>query len=95
MYRVALTYHPEVGTFRGHRGAWRVAKCWPALVGARSWGPDNICTGQVYKGGHRSSHALFMDVAQRLPTGVWVNPTKLLREYLATRRPISPQRRYA
>jgi hypothetical protein len=79
-----LTYHPEIGTFRGKRGAWRVQRYIPAGW----WLP----AGPVLKVGYdysKQCKALFMDVARPLRVGTYVNPTKLLREVLAQRRQIS------
>lgn len=74
MYCAALTYHPNVGTFRGTRGAWRVAHCSAGLT------PDSPFVN--------CSQMLVMEVPRQLRVGTWVNPTKLLRELLASRRQI-------
>lgn len=69
-----LTYHPNVGTFRGHRGAWRVAVCNYLHADERPTVVD------YYRTSRYPIRALRMEVPWRLPTGTWVNPTKLLGE---------------
>ena len=75
-----LTYHPSIPTPRG-RGAWRVQLC--SNLGSTK--PEVI---SFYPGNqhHTPMRALRMPVARHLARGTWVNPTKLLREYLATQR---------
>lgn len=80
-FTAILTYHAHVGTFRGGRGAWRVRVCIPAIYGP---GIDVI---NYYPGnGQAPIKALRMEISRRLHPNTWVNPTKLLREYLAMRR---------
>lgn len=84
MSYAVLSYHPDVGTFRGTRGAWRVedyrhveapVHAHPEVGLLKDLGPA------------RPKKVLFIDVARPLRRGTWVNPTKLLRELLAARRP--------
>lgn len=72
MYRVALTYHPDVGTFRGKRGAWRVRDADPGEWSERV----PVAWGQV----------LYMVAAREYRRGTWVNPLKILKEYQSTKR---------
>lgn len=78
MFRAILTYHPNVGTFRKGRGAWRVQACYPVLASDR----PVIKTGMYFPGCQKKVpvKALHMDVARRLERGTWTSPTKLLRE---------------
>lgn len=79
MYRVALTYHPEVGTFRGKRGAWRVLN--PDLGGLKS------CAEDVYAAcGLLGEQVLVVPSPKPLRRGTWVNPLKILKEYQSTKR---------
>jgi hypothetical protein len=74
-FRAALTYHSEIGTFRGGRGAWRVRSSWVTVhqdsdiwvLKAKPW-------------------ALFMDVPRLLRRNTFVNPTVLLKILLEQRR---------
>lgn len=77
-YRVALTYHPNVGTFRGKRGAWRVLDVWEPLS----------CPPQVDRVVTDMSHvsALLLPAAREYRRGTWVNPLKILKEYQSTKR---------
>lgn len=72
MYRVALTYHPDVGTFRGKRGAWRVRDVFPVLV----YEP----TVETAPG------TLYVPSATVPRLGTWVNPLKILKDYQSTKR---------
>jgi hypothetical protein len=83
IFRAILTYHPHVGTFRGGRGAWRVAVCCPDLGM-----PTPIEVIKYYPGmqKHLPVKALRMPVSRRLVSGTWINPTKLLRELFARQR---------
>jgi len=85
IYRAAFTYHPGIGTFRGQRGAWRVARTWP--VGPLLGRPPCTIVGPDYT---TRESVLFMGVARRLHVGTFVNPTKLLRELFAKRRGSTP-----
>jgi hypothetical protein len=79
-YRAALTYHPEIGTFRGGRGAWRVRHC--IATGDRCeiavW-PETLLFGG-------SPKTLHMDVPRLLRRNTFVNPTVLLKILLEQRR---------
>lgn len=85
-YRVALTYHPEVGTFRGKRGAWRVHH--PDVEEPRNYGDDVYPTAaEVYKGEDLiRTPVLVMSAAREYRTGTFVNPLKILKEYQSTKR---------
>lgn len=71
MFRAALTYHPNIGTFRGQRGAWRVFSCFDA--GAAPLG--------IRVGTDGDTKYLWMDVPRKLIRHTFVNPTKLLRQF--------------
>lgn len=79
MYRLALTYHPDIGTFRGSRGAWRVVRCWRAV----DYAPPVAGIFYDEKG---VTPVLYIDSLTRFRTGVFVNPTALMRAVLAQRR---------
>lgn len=91
LYCAILSYHPEVGTFRGKRGAWRVVLCYPHAGYPVERPYIAVGTNYSYTRPLRG-RVLFMDVTRRLHKGTWVNPTKLLREL---QRQISQQRRSA
>ena len=84
-YRAALTYHPDIGTFRGQRGAWRVFSCWERPAHH----PSGIEVGKFLTSEDVQQRCLFMDVPRKLVRHTFVNPTKLLRELLAKRRGIT------
>lgn len=83
-YRVALTYHPDVGTFRGKRGAWRVYD--PDLGGLAE------CTEDVYPShmdagdGAWGEPVVVLPACRKYRRGTWVNPLKILKEYQSTKR---------
>lgn len=82
-YRAALTYHPEIGTFRGGRGAWRVAVCIERvrkIPGSRHPSPPDV---RVWADGIKRLH---MDVPRLLRRNTFVNPTLLLKILLEQRR---------
>lgn len=77
MYRVALTYHPDVGTFRGKRGAWRV---WGAWLNVE-------CDTSVSTSVTRTDHSvLVLPTCREHRKGTWVNPLKILKDYQSTKR---------
>ena len=76
-YRVALTYHPDVGTFRGKRGAWRVY-CWDDEY--------HELGEEVLKSNADGTDILDMPAGRRYRPGTWVNPLKILKEYQSTKR---------
>lgn len=84
MYRVALTYHPDVGTFRGKRGAWRVHH--PDVEEPCNYGgdvyPSAMRVGQNLIG----TPVLVLTSAKPLRRGTWVNPLKILKQYQQTKR---------
>ena len=88
MYRVALTYHPDVGTFRGKRGAWRVHH--PDVEEPCNYGDDvypSAIEEEVYKGEDLNrTPVLVMTSPKPLRRGTWVNPLKILKEYQSTKR---------
>lgn len=73
MYRAALTYHADVGTFRGARGAWRVLECWTEAVDSFTYGTLRVVTPD-----DDSAKILVMDSPRRLQPGTWINPRSLL-----------------
>lgn len=81
LYRAALIYCPEIKTFRGERGAWRVHHCfessehWP-FCGIRVFPVEEHQDGEATK-------MLYMDVPHMLRSNTFVNPTGLLRELFA------------
>lgn len=68
MYVATFTYHPNIGTFRGNRGAWRVRQCW---LRQTTGVPAVTVVGDE----------LVMRVAKQLRPNTFVNPTRLLKEY--------------
>lgn len=83
MYRIAVTFHPDVPSFRlGRRGAWRVTACQerggplpgPRVVHFSKDGP----TGPWVKW-------LLLDSPTPRRIGDWCNPLKILKEHLAVR----------
>jgi hypothetical protein len=84
MYRAVLTYHPNIGTFRGTRGAWRVVDCFPSDGAGRDV--------EVWSCSMHGTE-LAMRTARQLPKNTFANPTRLLREVLAQRSQSSQQRR--
>lgn len=85
-YRIALTYHPNVGTFRGKRGAWRVRH--PDVEEPHDYGDDVYPSAEdVYKGEDLvRTPVLVMSAAREYRRGTWVNPLKILKEYQSTKR---------
>lgn len=80
-YRVWLEHRPDVGTFVPGRGAFRVSFCKPIRDPdnfAPVWGPMREREG--------ARNEIAMTVAKQLRIGTFVNPTKLLNEFLAARR---------
>jgi hypothetical protein len=76
-YRAALTYHPEIGTFRGGRGAWRVRDC------ESTFAAQGIVVFDFYIIERKTLH---MDVPRLLRRNTFVNPTVLLKILLEQRR---------
>lgn len=77
-YRVALTYHPDVGTFRGKRGAWRVHRSTPYEM-------PNVPV--IYTGEDLGrTPVLVLPTCRQFRRGTFVNPTKILKEYQSTKR---------
>ncbi len=83
MYRIALTYHPDIPSFRkGRRGAWRVAACQerggplprPSVVEF----PLEGLNGPWVKW-------LLLDSPTPRRVGDWCNPLKVVKEHLAVR----------
>jgi len=76
VFRAALSYHPDIGTFRGKRGAWRVVACWTPSVHEHS----HICTGPWSDTLEATARkVLFVNVTKRLHPNTFCNPTALLR----------------
>lgn len=82
MFAAVLSYHPDIGTFRGKRGAWRVVDSYKVIDDGAPRIKALPAPGNGY-----AQPVLLMDVRKQLHRNTFVNPTKLLRESLATRQP--------
>lgn len=76
-YRVICTYHPDVGTFRGNRGAWRVYACFPAKAGLHVPAVRTLKFGDV----HGPVKLLCINSLKPRPAKTWCNPRKILVEW--------------
>ena len=79
-YRILCTYHPEIGTFRGKRGAWRVFDCYEAHSGHR---PRNV---QVIRTGANGPVLLAISSLQPRQPHSWCNPRKILAAWQEAQR---------
>lgn len=85
MFAAVLSYHPDIGTFRGGRGAWRVVDSYPVVDD----GAPRVKALPAPGNGYRLP-VLLMDIHKRLHRNTFVNPTKLLCEFLAAQREATP-----
>lgn len=78
-YRVICKYCPDVGTFRGKRGAWRAVDCWrvPSVHPSR--------TVLVFDTG-REGKLLVVSSLRPRQRNSWCNPRSILTEWLEAQR---------
>lgn len=86
IYRVVCTYHPEVGTFRGRRGAWRVVVCEPASRPAWVVLKPVACLLNL------SPKLLIINSTKPRQPNSWCNPRKILAEWLTARQELRHKR---
>lgn len=79
-YRVVCTYHPDIGTFRGKRGAWRVYHCFQLTDDAR------VPTVQVIGGIMGSRPWLCINSIRLRQPNSWCNPRKIFNEWQEAHR---------
>ncbi len=77
-YRVICTYHPNIDTFRGKRGAWRVYDCYPADPGLRLGVVQVINLNDVCI----PNKLLCINSIKPKQRNSWCNPRSILTEYL-------------
>lgn len=76
-YRVICTYHPNIGTFRGKRGAWRVYDCYRAHPGHIPGAVNVIHLNDV----SAPTKLLCVNSLKPRQKNSWCNPHKLLTEW--------------
>lgn len=72
MFFAALTYHPDIGTFRGRRGAWRVHHSGPR----HAWYAPRVWLITLDDDEPPQKH-LYITTRRRLATGTFVNPAAM------------------